>query len=333
MAVIGDTYLTLADLRRQQNRNDEIADIVEIMGQQNEMLGDAPAVECNQGNEHLTTIRAGLPSPTWRRLYQGVQPTKGRTTQVTDATGYMEDWSEVDSKLVDKAKNPQKFRMNSAKAHIMGISQELARTVIYGNTDTEPEKFDGLECRYNDPTAANGAQIIDGGGSGSDNTSIWFVTWGEEAVHFLFPEGSPMGVQRDDKGMQTKELGDGSLYDVYREKFSMDAGLSVRDWRAVARIANIDVSALTADGSSGADLIDLMIDAYYALDNPDRADGNTVIYCSRTIAKFLHKQAMNEKNVRIGLAEYGGRKIPEFQGAPIKRMDALLETEAAVPFA
>ena len=330
MATIGDTYLTLADLRRQQNRNDEIADIIEILSQQNDMLADAPAVECNQGNEHLTTIRAGLPSPTWRKLYQGVQPTKGTTAQVKDATGYMEDWSEVDAKLVEKAKNPQKFRMNEAKAHIMGISQELARTVIYGDTATEPEKFTGLAARYNDLNAANGNQIVDAGGTGSDNTSIWFITWGTEACHFLYPEGSPMGLNRDDKGMQTKENNDGSLYDVYREKFSMDCGLSVRDWRSVARIANIDVSELTDDASAGADLIDLMIDAYYALDNPDRADGNCVIYTSRTIAKFLHKQAMNEKNVRIGLADYGGRKIPEFQGKPIRRMDALLETEARV---
>lgn len=330
MATVGSTYLTLADLRRQSDRNDEIADIIEIMAQRNDLMNDAVAVECNQGNEHLTTIRTGLPTPTWRRLYEGVQPTKGTTTQVTDATGYLEDWSEVDAKLVEKAKNPQKFRMNEAKAHIMGISHTVASTLIYGNTATQPEKFDGLAVRYNDMSAPNGNQIIDAGGSGSDNTSVWFVTWGEGACHMLYPEGSPLGIQRKDKGLETKEKSDGTIYEVYREKFSQDVGFSLRDWRQVVRIANIDVSDLTADASAGADLIDLFVDAYYQLDNPNKADGKVVVYCSRTIAKFMHKQAMNSTNVRLSIEQYEGRPTTMFLGHPIRREDAILETEAAV---
>lgn len=330
MATIGASYLTLADLRRQQNRNDEIADIIEIMAQRNDFMTDAPAVECNQGHEHLTTIRAGLPEPTWRRLYEGVQPTKGTTAQVTDATGYMEDWSEVDAKLVERAKDPQKFRMNEGKAHLQGIANSAAYHMIYGNTATEPEKFDGLAVRYSSLNAPNGNQIIDAGGTGSDNTSIWFVTWGENATHLLYPEGSPLGIQRDDIGKETKEKSDGSLYQVYREKFAQDIGLSVRDWRQNARIANIDVSNLTANAATGADLMDFMVDAYYQLDNPGASDGNVVIYCSRTIAKFLHKQAMNANNVRLSIEDYAGRPTTMFLGHPIRRADALLETEARV---
>ncbi len=330
MATVGNTYLTLADLRKQQNKDDEIADILEIMAQQNEMLGDAPTIECNEGNTHLTTVRAGLPSPTWRKLYQGVQPTKGTTTQVRDATGYMEDWSEIDAKLVEKAKNPAKFRMNEGKAHVMGVAHELAEMVVYGDTATDPEKFTGMAPRYSDPNADNGNQLIGGGGTGSTNTSIWFITWGEQATHLLYPEGSPLGIQREDKGKSTKELADGSLYDVYREKYGMDVGLSVRDWRQNVRIANVDVTTLTKNAASGADLIDLFIEALYRLDNPNMAGGNLVIYCSRTIAKFMHKQAMNKTNVQLTLEEFGGRKIPAFAGIPIKRMDAILETEATI---
>lgn len=330
MATIGASYLTLADLRRQQNRNDEIADIIEIMAQRNDFMTDAPAIECNQGHEHLTTIRSGLPDPTWRRLYEGVQPTKGTTAQVTDSTGYMEDWSEVDSKLVERAKDPQKLRMNEAKAHLQGIANAAAFTVIYGNTAVEPEKFDGLAVRYSDKNAANGNQIIDAGGVGSANTSIWFVTWGENACHLLYPEGSALGLQRDDIGKETKEKSDGTLYQVYREKFSQDVGLTVRDWRQVARIANIDVTTLTSTGATGAKLIDLMIDAYYQLDNPNAAEGNVMIYASRTISRFLHKQAMNTNNVRLSIEDYGGRPTTMFLGHPIRRAEALLETEARV---
>lgn len=330
MSTIGNTYVSLADLRRQQDKNDEIADIIEIMAQQNDMLADAPVMECNEGNSHLTTVRAGLPSPTWRKLYQGVQPTKGTTTQVRDTTGYMEDWSEIDAKLVEKAKNPGKFRLNNAKAHLMGIAHEYASTLIYGDTDTDPEKFTGLAPRFSSTSAANGNQIILGDGSGSDNTSIWFITWGEETCHLLYPEGSPMGVQREDLGIETKENTDGSLYRVYRERFGLDCGLSVRDWRGIVRFANIDVSNLTKDASSGTDLIDKMVDAYYALDNPGMQDRQVVIYCSRTIAKFLHKQAANKSNVYLSLDTVAGRPVTNFLGSPVRRMDAILETEATI---
>lgn len=330
MATVGQTYLTLADLRRQQNKDDTIADIIEIMAEELSMLEDGPTVECNSGDEHLTTIRAGLPSPTWRKLYQGVQPTKGTTAQVKDSTGYLEDWSEVDAKLVEKSKNPQKFRMSEAKSHIMGIAQEVGATVIYGDTDTDPEKFLGLEPRYNSLTAANGNQIVDAGGTGSDNTSVWFVGWGEMGTHFLYPEGSQAGLQRQDKGVQTKEQNDGALYDVYREKFCQDIGLSVRDWRVNARVANIDVSALTKDATTGADLIDLMITAYYRLDNPNKSNVNTVIYCSRTIAEYLHKQAMSGKNVNLTIEQFEGKPITKFLGHTIRRMDSILETEERV---
>lgn len=331
MATVGTTYLTLADLRRQQNKDDTIADIIEIMAKQLDMLSDGPTVECNSGDEHLTTIRAGLPSPTWRKLYQGVQPSKGTTAQVKDSTGYLEDWSEVDAKLVEKSKNPQKFRMNEARAHLEGIAQAIGETAIYGNTDTHPERFLGIEPRYNSLTAPNGNQIVDAGGTGSDNTSVWFVGWGEMGTHFLYPEGSQAGIRREDKGVQTKEKADGSLYDVYREKFAQDIGLSVRDWRVNARIANIDVSNLNADASgSSADLIDLMVTAYYRLDNPNKASVNTVIYCSRTIAEYLHKQAMNKTNVNLSLDTVDGRPVVKFLGHPIRRMDAILETEARV---
>lgn len=330
MATVGNTYLSLADLRKQQNKNDEIADIIEIMGQQNDMIADAPTFECNEGNSHLTTIRAGLPGPTWRKLYQGVQPTKGTTTQVRDTTGYMEDWSEIDAKLVEKSKNPQKFRMNEGKAHIMGIAHELGETLIYGDTASEPEKFTGLAPRFSSTSADNGSQVVLGTSSGSDNTSLWFITWGEQTCHLLYPEGSPLGIQRKDLGVDTKEGTDGSLYEVYREKFGMDVGLTVRDWRAIARLANVGVPTLTKDAATGTDLIDKMIDTYYQLDNPTMANGQTIIYCSRTIAKFLHKQAMNKTNVELTLEEFAGRKVVMFLGHPIRRMDSILETEAAI---
>ena len=40
--------------------------------------------------------------------------------------------------------------------------------------------------------------------------------------------------------------------EAYRTHYTWDSGLTVRDWRYVVRVANIDKSALTVDASSGA---------------------------------------------------------------------------------
>lgn len=331
MAAVGNTYLTLADLYKSQNPDGTIATVIELLAEQNRILDDALAIECNNGTNHLTTVRTGLPSGTWRQLYQGVQPTKSTKKQVTDTTGMLEDYVEIDRKLVQLSRNPAAFRLSEAKAHLMGMNQDMASTLVYGNTESDPEKFMGLAPRFDDTSAANGNQIIDGSGSGADNTSIWFVTWGEDTVHLLYPEGTEAGLKRQDLGEQTKENSDGSLYQVVREHFEWDVGLSVRDWRAVSRIANIDVSDLTKDASSSsADLIDLMIDAEYQLDNAMMESGTTVIYTGRTVAKFLHKQALNASNVQLSIEEFAGRKVPTFLGHPIRRLDAITETESQV---
>ncbi|MGV1869721.1 major capsid protein [Agrobacterium rosae] len=329
MATVGNMYPTLSDMKKMEV-GDDIATIIDILVQYNAMYEDAPFLECNMGASHLTTVRTGLPVPTWRKLYKGVLPTKGTTTQVKDATGMLEDWSEVDAKMVDLSKNPAKYRLSEAKSHINGMANMLGSTVYYGDTDVNPERFTGLHARFNSKTAGNGKQIIDAGGTGSDNTSIWFITWGEDSVHLLYPEGTKAGLQREDKGKTTKELPDGSLYDVYREKFSQDIGLSVRDWRGVARVANIDVSDLRANAATGADLINLMIDGYYALQNPNQPTGKTVIYAPKTVQTFLHKQAMNKTNVNLTLDQAQGKPQVSFLGLPIRRDDNILETEGQI---
>lgn len=328
MATVGASYPTLVDAAKMKNADGMIADIVEMLAQNNPIFSEAPAIECNSGEQHWTTVRSGLPAPTWRKLYQGVFPTKGTVRQVKEGTGMAEDWSEIDAKLVEKQKEPQKFRLVEGQAHIQGMGNDAERMLFYGNTATQPEAFLGLAPRFGSLSAENGVQIVDAGGTGSDNTSIWFVTWGETSAHLLYPEGSSAGVKRDDKGKSTKEVSDGSLYDVYREKFSLDIGLTVRDWRGVSRIANIDVSDLA--GGSAADLSDKMVDAYYKLQNPDQPNGKTVIYTNKTGLTYLHKQATTKDNVRLTLENYMGRPVVNFLGYPVRRADAILNTEARV---
>lgn len=330
MGILTSTMPTLLDKFSRSEKDGKIAKIVELMAKQNDVLMDAEYQECNDDSKHKTTMRSGIPEPTWRMFNQGVQPSKSTTVPVLDTTGMMEDYGLVDKALADLSGNADAFRVSENIAKLQGFNNKAARYMIYGNTASEPEAFLGLAPRYNDLSAESGANIVDAGGTGSTNTSIWFVTWGEMTTHLLYPKGSVAGFQHRNLGEDTVKDATGGEFQAYRDHFKWDIGMSVRDWRANARVANIDVTALTKDGATGADLIELMIEAFYRIENPMQGEGRTVIYCNRTIQTFLHKQAANAKNVNLTLGEYAGRKIPEFLGMPIKRVDAILNTEARV---
>src|SRR5678809_434057 len=87
MATLADTHPTLLDLARRTDPDGRIADIVEILNQQHGVLEDMVWLEGNLVTGHRTTVRTGLPAPTWRKMYGGVQPSKSKTAQVTDNTG------------------------------------------------------------------------------------------------------------------------------------------------------------------------------------------------------------------------------------------------------
>lgn len=332
MATVGNTYLTLADVFKRTDASKQIAAVIELLAQTNPILQDMIIKECNDGTSHLTTVRTGIPEATWRMLYQGVQPTKSTTAQVRDATGFAEAWSEIDQKLYELTQDKAGLRLSEASAFLEGLNQTWARALFYGDQATTPQMFTGLTPRFNKKaTSGSGAQIVDAGGTGSDNTSIWFVVWGENTVHGLYPKGSSAGITRDDKGVQTKTLTDGSVYDVVREKFQLDAGLSVRDYRYVSRIANIDVS----DAQAGTvKLYDFMRKAFYKLHQRKVTGGKAAIYLNKDMLEVLDTLATNggttDNFVRLTRKEIEGEEVLAYRGIPLRESDALLNTEARV---
>lgn len=328
MATVGDMNLTLSDwaARREDKK---IAKIVEILNDTNPILEDMVFVEGNLPTGHKTTIRSGLPSVTWRLLNYGVQPSKSRTVQVTDSCGMLEAYAEVDKALADLNSDTAAFRLSEDKAFLEAMNQEMASTVFYGNTATDPEKFMGLAPRYNLTTAENGGQILDAGGTTTDLTSVWLVVWGENTVHGIFPKGSPTGLNHKDLGEQTLEDAAGGKYQGYRTHYKWDAGLVLRDWRYVVRIANIDISDLKKDKSgSSADLVDLLVQALELV--PNLGMGKPVIYANKSITSMLRRQITNTSNVHLTLDQVAGKRVLSFDGVPVKKCDAILSAEDKV---
>ena len=327
MAVKGLTALTLADWGKRIDPNGKIDKIIELLSQTNPILQDMLIVEGNLPTGHRTTIRSGLPQATWRLLNYGVQPGKSTTVQVTDSVGMLETYSEVDKSLADPNGNTAEFRLSEDRAFIEGINQQMAQTLFYGDTSVNPQQFMGLSSRYSSKSAGNGQNIIDAGGTGTDNTSIWLVVWGENTVHGIFPKGKKAGLQMEDKGQQTLFDANGGRYEGYRTHYKWDNGLSLRDWRYVVHIANIDVSDLSVPGSA-ANIVSLMVKALHRI--PNRGMGKPVFYMNRTVAQALDLQSLDKASLALTVKETEGEWWTAFRGIPIRETDAILETEARV---
>lgn len=331
MATLGASFVDLIDIYKLQDGSGNYVPVIEMLTEMNPILEDAIAVECNKGTRHLHTVRAGLPSITWGKLYQGIPNSKGKTAQVEDTTGFVEGLSTIDTRLLDLSTNEAAVRLSEAKGYLEAMSQEVATKLFYGNSASDPEEFMGLSPRFNDTTAANGNQIIDAGGAGADNTSIWFVTWGEEQCQLLYPKGTPAGVQRKDMGEQRVTDGSGNAYYAKEEKFTWHVGLAVKDWRYVSRIANIDVSLMQAGSVA---LYNFMRKAYYKLQNRRVAGGKIAIYCNRDVLEALDTLAVNagasDNFARLKPMEVEGKEILTYRGIPIRETDALINTEALV---
>lgn len=330
MATLTVNNPTLLDLAKATDPDGSIARVVEILNQRNEVLEDMPWMEGNLPTGHRTTIRSGLPTPTWRKLYGGVQPTKSRRVQVTDNCGMLEDYAEVDKALADLNGNTEAFRISEDRAHIEGMSQEMAQTLFYGNEGSEPEAFTGLAPRFNSLSAENADNIIDAfSGSGGDLTSIWLIVWGENSVHGIVPKGSKTGVQMTDKGQVTVENADGNngRMEAYRTHYRWDCGLTVRDWRQIVRIANIDVSELGTIANT-KNIINWMVQAAERVDN--LGAGRPVFYMNRTIREKLRLGILERISNNLTWETVSGKRVMTFDDIPVKRVDQILKTESRV---
>jgi len=346
MATVGATALTYMDWAKRVDDGYKIASIIELLSQTNEILDDMLVVEGNLPTGHKTTVRTGLPQATWRLLNLGVPNTKSTTAQIVDTVGNLETYAVIDKDVADLNGNTAEFRLSEVKAFLEGMSQQVASTLIYGNQFTNPERFSGLSPRYSTVTAANAmtaANVLDGGGVASTNSSLWIVVWGSDTCHATFPKGKITGLQHRDMGEWPVQDSFGNTFQAYRDHFKWEIGLVLRDWRYVVRISNIDVTQLT--GVNAANLINLLVRGLYRLptapvsattiqtsDTPEvRANmGRTVIYGNRVLRTYLDLQAMNKTNVLLRIEEFNGIPVTTFRGIPVRTCDAILNNEARV---
>lgn len=330
MAVVGSTSLTLADWITRLDPDGSLARLVEMADQKNTIVEDVPFVQANGVTSHTYTMRVGLPTIGWRTLNRGVAASKSNTKQARADIGLMSGLSKVDTKEAELTGNAAQFRAQEDAAFLESMKQEFSKTLLYGDSTVNPEKFTGLAPHFNSLSGETKGQIIDAGGIGADNTSIWLVHHDPRRCFGIFPKNTVAGFRLTDLGTQLVEDKDGKEYTAYVTKFEWDVGYAVADYRQIVRICNIDVSDLKPDYSTGADLADLMLQAKDAIFA--REAGMPVFYMTRKTLTYLRRQLVNRQSNWLEMVEAGkgGLASEAFLGIPIRIVDSITETEAKV---
>lgn len=329
MATLATTNPTLLDVARRLDPGGKVDTIVEMLSQTNEILQDMTFLEGNLPTGHRHTVRTGLPSVTWRKMYGGVAPTKSTTAQVTDNCGMLEAYAEVDKALADLNGNTAAFRLSEERAFIEAMNQEVASSIIYANEATAPEEITGFTPRFNSLTAENADNIINASSAdGNDTTSIWLVVWGPQTCFGIYPKGSKAGLQHTDKGQVTiEDASNGSntgRMEAYRSHYRWDLGLTVRDWRYVVRIVNVDISQLSTLANT-KNILTWMIQAAERI--PNLSMGRAAFYCNRTIREKLRLGILEKIANNLNWESVSGKRVMTFDDIPVRVTNAILNTE------
>lgn len=343
------SWPTLADLTSRMNGAGKQVYIAEMLSQAVSLYEDIPMLEANEVGGHEFVFRTSIPAGSWRQYNMGVPYSKSTTAKARVGLGSLEDYSQVDRMLAEDSGDIDRFRENEDVAFLEGMGQTMEQTGFYGNTTTNPAEFMGLAPFYNtvtQSTAQNAQNVIDGGGTGSSNASMWMVCWGERTIFGLYPRGSKAGITMEDKGDTVPGYDSlGNRFEAYTSWFRQQMGLCPQDWRYGVRVANIDV---TNNGLAGPNALDLFATMAEMMLYPPHLGKNTsgitktdaqtdpspgirpVIYVNRTVRHWMDVQAMRDRNVLLQINDYAGRVVDGFRQIPIKISDQLLTTESRV---
>ncbi|KKN59767.1 hypothetical protein LCGC14_0538570 [marine sediment metagenome] len=319
------------------SHNNEIIDVAEVLNETKDILADAFVMQANDYTSHVVSRRTALPGSEWVKVGNGWDATSGSLNQVRETIGMVKSRYLCPEDVMRIQPNKDKFRSQQERAHIEGMGQEVANTLMgnwsAGNLTQDPsEEFAGFSLRYpNLGTADSNYVINNGNGSGSDNTSIWFVQWGPGRVFLTYPRHSTQaGLKKDDKGL-VYTLGDNASGTAAQRnkqlwafitEFSWDVGLVIEDTRSVKRLCNID--------SVSTETNTLDYDKIIQIRNNFRGNDTIFMYVNETVFTQLDILAVDKTNVHYVPDGPFGKSQLFFRDMPVRRCDAITDVEAVI---
>jgi len=355
---------TLRDLALHGDGDKSQRIVINMLSRANPMLEDALWLRGNRDTGHVFNLINGLPSVNYRSVNEGVHPTRGSMTELVETISHLEATSVIDNKLIELAENGNVFRMFEAQAHIESMANKFAEEIWYGSLSRDPRSVIGLAQSYKNLTGPAWRQIIDasddttGPSSPDQNSSIWIIVWGERGFHCIYPKNMPgsggityIPGQLENITDTMQGPGYQGTFRGYLDRFEWQIGRCLKDYRQVARIANIDMEKLRTTGSGNdiaPDLYSLLIRLTHRIHNlgtwnaqdtspqggigVPSPSGKAVIYMNRDVAEYYELQLTGNRRGALAVTydqETGARSM-SFKGIPIKVDDNLLTTEERI---
>lgn len=344
------SWPTIIDVASRTDAQGNMQVIAEMMSQHNDYAGDMPYREANEMAGHNFVFRTSIPTGAWRSYNQGTPYGKSTTAKARVGIGMLRGYSQIDRDLANHSGDAQRFRESEDVAFLEGMGQTIAATVWYGNSAVNPTQFMGMAPFYNTlntANAQNATNVIDGGGVGSDNSSMWLIGWGLQSIYAVYPRGSKAGLSMEDKGSIVPAYdAAGNRFEAWTTFFGQDISIVPQDWRYGVRIANLDTSAgpVGLAGASPPDIFALMAqaimlppDTNMSLSGIEGTDATWddsrkkwAWYTNRTVRYWMDIQSIRNRNVLLTDKDYAGNPITTWRGIPVRVVDQLLNSEATV---
>jgi len=330
---IGGVYTLLDVLKMMDPSNTRLLFVAEVLSRKSPIIKEAPMMEANQALTHIGTRDTQLPTIGKRAINDGVAYAAHKEAQVTAPMSLFETMSKVDEEILRLAgANAAGVRQRKDAKFIEAMTQAVVEEIFYGSLADDDLGFNGLATLFASTTTYPNNDstwyynVLSGGGSGSDTTSIWIVEWGADKCHLIYPKGTQGGIEVDDLGKQlVSGVTASTQYVAYVSQFKWRCGLFVADERCVQRIANVETT-----GSSNIFDDDDLITMINRL--PDMGENPmTRIYVNRTIRTQMDIKVKDKNNVNYYAdRDAFGKPVLYFRGIPVQVADQILNTETAI---
>ena len=328
MATLGANNLGIADIVRRTGPDGAYVPIAEMLNEINTLSTDCAWFEGELPAGHMSTVRDALPT------FATLQPngvgtgSKSTTSQTLESSEVINSWIDAHDEVIKYGGNASAAIASEMPAFVEAAMNTINDRIIYGNDTSTPGQLRGLAVRYNATSGTNGRNVILGGGAGSDNMSIWLIEHGQGKFAMWYPKGSKAGLEIEDFGRVPVTTSSG-LAVRYQVLYKQSFGMALDDWRAAARIANVDSSLLVA--GTGADLPFRMNQATHCMMR-GMSSGRKAFYMNRTGFLYLDDQCRNDVQAggQLGYVTVAGQEMNAWRGIPINIFDTLTEAEATI---
>ena len=323
MATLTEYGLGLEDMATQIAPDGTLLPMVDALKQTNSIIQDGIFLPANAPFANKGMRLTKEPRGTVSKLNQGVATSRPQWENYMDNLSLIKALSESDVDVIDASPSPEGTLNIIARTFVNGIGKTLCAHALYGNSTYNSSEMYGVASRLN--SISNSANVLNAGGSGSDLTSMYIITWEPDGAHFLYPRGDSPGLEHVSNGkVLVADPNDANAkIEVYQDYFKVKLGFGVGNEKAIGRIANIETS-----GASNIFDEEMLV----FLKNRMYITPNTKIYVNETIMSQMQIRLTQKSNVYFSKEDGldGGGPVMRFDGVEVRKEDQILITESAI---